>query len=84
MPLKFTRQKPLGSYIADFYCSQRRLVIEIDGDSHFTDEAERYDERRSTMLQNLGLPVIRFNNLEVMKQFEGVCQRIEDALAEKI
>ena len=83
LPQKFTRQKPLGSYIADFYCSPRQLVVEIDGDSHFTDQAERYDERRSAVLQSLGLRVIRFSNLEVMKQFEAVCQRIEDALAEK-
>ena len=84
LPQKFTRQKPLGSYIADFYCSQRRLVIEIDGDSHFTDQGERYDERRSAVLQSLGLRVIRFNNNEVMNQFEAVCQRIENALAEKL
>jgi very-short-patch-repair endonuclease len=84
LPQKFTRQKPLGSYIADFYCSQRRLVIEVDGDSHFTDKAERYDAQRSAILTNLGLHVLRFNNLEVMNQFEGVCQRIEDALTENV
>lgn len=42
---KFTRRKPLGCYIADFYCAQKRLVIELDGDTHFTDKGERHDAR---------------------------------------
>ena len=83
LPQKFTRQKPLGQYIADFYCSAQRLVIEIDGDSHFTAQGEEYDQRRSAILQGLGLRLIRFTNLEVMSEFEGVCQRIETALTEK-
>ena len=81
LPHKFTRQKPLGDYIADFYCSRSRLVIEIDGDSHFTQGGESYDAARTAALANLGLRVIRFTNLEVMRQFEGVCARIEQALA---
>ena len=83
LPEKFTRQKPLGSYIADFYCSAARLVIEIDGDSHFDERGEQYDAMRTAQLETLGLRVIRFTNVEVMQQFEGVCQRIEKALAEK-
>ncbi len=47
LPCKFTRQKPLGSYIVDFYCSAKRLVIEVDGDSHFDAEAEARDARRT-------------------------------------
>ncbi|MFN2644378.1 MAG: endonuclease domain-containing protein [Burkholderiales bacterium] len=80
LPHKFTRQKPLGSYIADFYCSSRRLVIEIDGDSHFNASSERYDAARTKSLADLGLRVIRFTNLEVMQQFEAVCERIAQAL----
>ena len=80
LPERFTRQKPLGTYIADFYCSSRRLIIEVDGDSHFTDSGERYDERRSIALERHGLRVIRFTNIEVMEQFDGVCGRILDAL----
>ena len=78
---KFTRQKPLGRYVADFYCARPRLVIEIDGDSHFTDEAERYDEARTENLTALGITVVRFTNLEVMQDFDAVCARIEQALA---
>jgi len=81
-PEKFTRQKPLGAYIADFYCSKLRLVIEVDGDSHFTVAGVRADAARMAALQALGLRVIRFTNAEVMGQFDGVCERIEQALGE--
>jgi very-short-patch-repair endonuclease len=79
-PAKFTRQKPLANYIADFYCASQRLVIELDGHSHFNDSAEDYDRRRTADLASRGLTVLRFTNLEVTEQFEGVCQRIRDAL----
>ena len=80
LPEKFTRQKPLGSYVADFYCSRHRLVVEVDGDSHFDPAGERYDCRRSEALRALGLRVIRFTNREVMESFEGVCAEIRRAL----
>jgi very-short-patch-repair endonuclease len=80
LPQKFTRQKPLGNYIADFYCAREMLVIELDGDSHFTAAAEKYDERRTDALEAKGIRVIRFTNLEVMQQFEAVCAGIEKAL----
>jgi very-short-patch-repair endonuclease len=79
-PEKFTRQKPLGRYIADFYCARARLVIELDGDSHFTDRGERYDETRSAELALSGIRVLRLTNLEVMTEFEGACARIDQAL----
>jgi very-short-patch-repair endonuclease len=82
LPHKFTRQKPLGPYIADFYCSRLRLVIEIDGDSHFTAAGESHDGTRTAALAALGLRVIRFTNTEVMQQFEAVCERIERELVE--
>jgi very-short-patch-repair endonuclease len=81
LPEKFTRQKPLGHYIADFYCSSRRLVIEVDGDSHFDDRGEANDARRTVALGAEGIRVLRVTNLEVMEEFEGVCLRIRDALA---
>lgn len=82
LPQKFTRQKPLAAYIADFYCSRLRLVIEIDGDSHFTTAGANHDHARTAALAALGLRVIRFTNAEVMQQFEAVCERIERLLAE--
>ena len=83
LPEKFTRQKPLGRYVADFYCSRLRLVIEIDGDSHFAARGEAHDAQRTAVLNALNLRVIRFTNLEVREQFEGVCARIQKALAEQ-
>jgi very-short-patch-repair endonuclease len=78
---KFTRQKALGAYIADFYCARHRLIIELDGDSHFTDAGERHDHSRTHVLGHYGINVIRFTNVEVLQQFEAVCARIEEALA---
>src|SRR5690349_10890187 len=80
LPVRFTRQKPLGQYIADFYCASRLLVIEVDGDSHFTDGGTAHDDRRTAALESQGLRVIRVTNLDVMQHFEGVCQRITQAL----
>jgi len=78
--LKFTRQKPLGRYVADFYCAGRMLVIELDGDSHYNDRAQRYDESRSAELAIQGIRVVRVTNAEVMQDFEGVCAMIEREL----
>jgi very-short-patch-repair endonuclease len=80
LPEKFTRQKPVGHYIADFYCASCRLIVEVDGDSHFSDAGELYDQRRTGALEAEGIRVLRVTNLEVMEQFEGVCQKIQDAL----
>jgi very-short-patch-repair endonuclease len=79
-PEKFTRQKPLGFYIVDFYCASKRLAIEIDGDSHFDDSAERYDRRRTDALVRLGVQLIRFTNSDVLDNFEAVCRTIAQKL----
>jgi very-short-patch-repair endonuclease len=80
LPDKFMRQKPLGNYIADFYCASARLVIEVDGDSHFDGRAEQYDARRTAALEAQGIRVLRVTNQEVREDFDGVCRRIRDAL----
>ena len=67
---KFLRQKPLGGYIVDFYCSELHLVIEIDGDSHA--EHVEYDAERTRFLNALGLQVVRYTNDEVLHNLEGV------------
>ena len=73
---RFLRQKPISSYIADFYCSACRLVVELDGSQHFEPEAQEYDRIRTVFLENMGLTVLRFTNLDVEKNFEEVCQHI--------
>src|SRR5687768_1475511 len=62
LPVKFTRQKPLGHYIADFYCASHLLVVELDGDSHYNERAQQYDEKRTADLATLGIHVIRVTN----------------------
>ena len=67
---KFLRQKPIGSFIVDFYCSALRLAIEIDGDSHA--EAIGYDVARTSALNSRGIMVVRYSNSDVLKNLEGV------------
>lgn len=74
---KFNRQRPIDRYIADFYCSELWLVIEIDWDTHSSDEAKLYDEKRTKDLEELWLKVIRFTNEEVIWNFDWVCGEIE-------
>jgi very-short-patch-repair endonuclease len=80
LPHKFTRQKPLGRYIADFYCAQQLLVIELDGNSHYVTAASGYDSERAASLAAKGIRIIRFTNSDVMERFEGVCNTILAAL----
>ncbi len=82
LPHKFTRQKPLGQYVADFYCSRQRLVIELDGDSHYTERAQRHDQVRTAALEMRGIRVMRFTNTDVLESFEAVCAAIGMALGE--
>jgi very-short-patch-repair endonuclease len=73
---KFTRQKPMGDYIADFYCASHRLIVEVDGDSHFTAAGVKRDSGRDIALRHMGLKLVRFTNEDVMLRFEAVCLEI--------
>ena len=83
-PIRFQRQKALGSYIADFFCASAKLVIEIDGISHGTEEQKKIDKERTAYLESTGLTVIRFTNADVDKRFRGVCANIDFVVREKI
>jgi very-short-patch-repair endonuclease len=74
------RQRPIDNFIVDFFCAQLRLVIEVDGESHFTDEGRDYDWERTQILEGYGLKVLRFTNDEVLQDWERVCQRIEEEI----
>ena len=76
----FSRQKPLGGYIVDFYCYRANLVIEVDGGHHFTDENKEYDKIRDEFLGNMGLTVLRFTNSDVIDNIEGVVSVIDQKL----
>jgi very-short-patch-repair endonuclease len=78
--LWFYRQKPLGVYIADFYCPKAKMVIEVDGGQHFTNETVEYDKVRNEYMESIGLKVLRFTNMEVLGNIEGVFEVIEQNL----
>jgi very-short-patch-repair endonuclease len=80
MECKFYRQYGIGEYIADFYCPQNKLVIEIDGGQHYTDDGREYDESREKYMRSLGIKTIRFNNTDVLQNIEGVLSRIAKEL----
>ena len=67
---KFRRQAPIGSYIVDFVCFEKRLVLEVDGGQHA--ENEPYDDKRSKWLESQGFKVLRFWNNEVLQDIEAV------------
>ena len=73
----FYRQKPVGEYIADFYCTDAKLVVEVDGGQHFSNETIEYDRIRNEYMTGLGLRVIRFTNAEVLTNIKGVIEAIE-------
>ena len=73
--LKFTRQKNIGRFIVDFYCANKKLVIEIDGYSHI--DKGGYDDKRDGYLREQGLTVIHFLDREVCKQMDAVLAHIE-------
>ena len=80
MGVKFRRQHGIGHYIADFYCSELKLVIEIDGESHHSEAAQQYDQQRDDYMQALGIKTIRFNNNEVMQNIEGLHEYLQQYL----
>ncbi|MDP2160462.1 MAG: DUF559 domain-containing protein [Flavobacterium sp.] len=77
---KFRRQHPVGVYIADFYNHKNKLVIEIDGDYHDTEEQQLKDIERTKFLEYNGLRVIRFKNEEVVSNLNYVLERIKEEL----
>lgn len=76
-PVRFSRQKVLGRYIADFYSAEARLVIELDGSQHFEEDNLLKDAERTAFLEAYGLRVIRIPNNEVNKNFQSVCENID-------
>ncbi len=75
-PMQFRRQYIIGNYIVDFYCHKAKLVIELDGSQHYEPEKMENEQIRTAYLQSLGLRVLRFSNLEVLREFAAVCETI--------
>ena len=81
-PVRFSRQKVLGRYIADFYSAEAKLIIELDGSQHYEDENIRKDARRTEFLEAYGLRIIRVVNNEITENFDGVCDYIDAVVRE--
>jgi very-short-patch-repair endonuclease len=77
---RFQRQKVIGRFVADFYCHKARLVVEIDGGQHYTEEGLTHDADRSETLNRLGLRIIRFSNRDIDENIEGVYDEITEAV----
>ena len=75
-PIRFSRQKVLGKYIADFYSAEAKLVIELDGSQHYELEGKQRDAVRDSYLESLGLTVVRYSNAEINREFRAVCEDI--------
>ena len=78
------RQRPFGRFIVDFYCAAHKVVIEVDGGQHFTPDGLAYDAERTAFLEGLGLRVVRFSNLEVLENLNGVGEQLSQLLNPKI
>ncbi|MDD4924168.1 MAG: endonuclease domain-containing protein [Dehalococcoidales bacterium] len=79
---QFYRQKPIGNYIVDFYCPALKLVIEVDGSQHFYNDGLEHDKERDAYINSLGLKVLRFTNVEVLKNMQGVFDKIIEHMNE--
>ncbi len=75
--VRFSRQKILGKYVADFYCAKANLVIELDGSQHYQEKELDYDKARTEYLSKFNIKVVRIPNNEVNINFDGVCRYID-------
>ena len=76
-PIRFSRQKVLGRYIADFYSAEINLVIELDGSQHYDQEGKAYDAERTDFLKEYGITVVRIMNSDINTNFRGACLHID-------
>ena len=83
-PVRFLRQKVIGNYIADFYCTKANLVIELDGWQHGQEKESLMDEERTKYLESQGLNVVRIPNYEIRDNFLYVCHYIDSLVEESL
>src|SRR3990172_599606 len=81
---QFYRQKIIGNYIADFYCPELKLVIEVDGGQHYSAEGRENDHMRDAYMTRAGITVVRFSDRDVLKNLEAVMEEIWKKLSLKI
>ena len=80
---KFRRQYSVGPYVLDFYCPEFKLAVELDGDSHFGDGAERRAVARQAYLESFGIQFMRFTNADVFRNLEEVLETIATGIASR-
>ena len=83
-PIKIYKQRIIDHYIVDFYCAKARLVIEIDGSQHYTEQGQYADANRSFILEKYNLEVLRFSNREIDFEFDKVCEAIHQHIQSKL
>ena len=83
-PIRFSRQKILGWYVADFYCAKAKLVLEIDGDTHFDPEGLEKDRKRDEFLEGYGLTVVHIQNHEIDEAFSSVCDFVDSVVRDRL
>ena len=83
-PIRFQRQKTIDNYIVDFYCHKAKLVIELDGSQHYTEDGLVYDNIRTDILERYDLEVIRFSNMDIDRNFTSVCEAIDGKVRKRI
>jgi very-short-patch-repair endonuclease len=83
-PLHVYKQRVIENYIVDFYCPAAHLVIEVDGSQHYTIEGMKYDAVRTEILERHKLKVLRVSNVDVDRNFSGVCKMIEEEINKRI
>ncbi len=80
----FCGKKVLGKYIVDFYCAKAKLVIELDGSQHYTEQGMKNDEIRTEFLSQYGLVVLRIPNENINNNFNGVCEYLDEYIESRI
>ena len=80
----FRRQQTVGNYIVDFYAARLKLAVEVDGRQHFDKKAYDYDVKRTGCLLERGIRIIRFTNQQIRRDFAGVCEVVDLAIADII
>ena len=82
--VQFRRQYQVGPYYLDFYCYRASLAVELDGSQHMEPEALKYDADRTRFLEEKGIRVLRFSNLDIHRNFAAVCEVIDAAVRESL
>ena len=83
-PIKIYKQRIIESFVVDFYCAQARLVIELDGSQHYTEQGKEYDCERTHILQQYGPEVLCFANHDIDEHFDAICEQIHHTIQDRI